>query len=114
MTTYRDLLGLDPDDALITDPDTGCTAYVVPDHDPITPDEWADSEDQSEAWDMLARGDVYGIVILDPDGKHADSCWGFYEAFSASDPDSYIRAEATSMLAYAVQTYRSSALWVTI
>jgi len=23
-------------------------------------------------------GEVYGYVVLDPDGKHADSCWGYY------------------------------------
>ena len=114
MTTYRDLLGIDPDNALITDPDTGCAAHVVPDTDPMTPDDWAEGEDWSEAWNLLERGEVYGIVILDPDGEHADSCWGFYEAFSIYDPDSYIRAESTAMLQSAVDTYRSSTLWVTI
>jgi hypothetical protein len=31
-----------------------------------------------ETFAQYLEGDVYGIVITDPDGEEVDSCWGFY------------------------------------
>jgi len=31
-----------------------------------------------DTYDQYLRGDVYGYVIEDEDGKEIDSCWGFY------------------------------------
>ena len=32
-----------------------------------------------ESYDQYLRGDVYGYVCENADGKETDSCWGFYE-----------------------------------
>lgn len=46
-----------------------------------------------ETFAMYLEGDVYGIVITDPDGEEVDSCWGFYGFDCAKE-------EATRMLNY--------------
>jgi hypothetical protein len=31
-----------------------------------------------EEWNQCLSGDVWGFIIEDENGKHVDSCWGFY------------------------------------
>ncbi len=31
-----------------------------------------------QVYDDYLTGSVYGYIIVDPDGEHGDSCWGFY------------------------------------
>jgi hypothetical protein len=106
---------LNKQDALIWHTTTGITAHVVQDDNPMRPDEW-ENPNQTD-WDMLDAldaGEVYGIVILDEQGEHLDSCWGFYEWFTPLNPDSYITATAREMLDHAVTCYEQAAVWVTI
>lgn len=35
-------------------------------------------EGEIETYDQFLRGDIYGYVVEDADGKELDSCWGFY------------------------------------
>ena len=31
-----------------------------------------------ETFDQYIRGDIYGFEVVDENGEHVDSCWGFY------------------------------------
>jgi hypothetical protein len=55
-----------------------------------------------EAWQQWAQGDVYGVVVRDPDGGVVDSCWGMYG-------DEYAMEEAERMLTDAIDTEREEA-----
>lgn len=35
-------------------------------------------EQEVETWDQYVSGDVYGVVVTDPEGNELESCWGFY------------------------------------
>lgn len=48
-----------------------------------------------ETWNQLLSGEVYGVVI-EQEGEHVDSCWGFYGR-------EYAEEEARRMLAGAVR-----------
>lgn len=47
-----------------------------------------------EIWDAYLSGEVYGYVVLDNNGEHVDSCWGFY-----GDMD-YMISEAKAAVDY--------------
>jgi hypothetical protein len=49
-----------------------------------------------ETFSQFLSGDVYGIVVSDPDGGEIDSCWGFYGY-------EYAEEEAEQMLESAME-----------
>jgi hypothetical protein len=49
-----------------------------------------------ETYNQYLTGDVYGVVVEDPDGTQRDSCWGFYG-------DDYAKEEAERMLTDAME-----------
>jgi hypothetical protein len=50
-------------------------------------------ESEVKTYDDYLTGNVYGYVILDPDGEDVDSCWGFY-----GDPNKYMVQECKSII----------------
>lgn len=55
-----------------------------------------------ETLDQYLRGDVWGYVVEDEDGKHLDSCWGFYG-------HKYCEDEANTAAAHLETSSRSEA-----
>jgi hypothetical protein len=53
-------------------------------------------QSEVEEYDQYLTGDVYGYVI-ERDGEHIESCWGFYGA-RPHDHDDYMRKEIDSMV----------------
>lgn len=49
-----------------------------------------------ETWNQYLSGDVWGCVIENDDGKHIDSCWGFYG-------HEYAKGEGERMLQHAIK-----------
>ncbi len=40
-----------------------------------------------QTYDDYLTGSCYGYQVLDEDGDHVDSCWGFYVSHDEKDPD---------------------------
>ena len=116
MNWYEDIIAdTDHTDARLVDHETGLAAYVVQDLDPQTPDEWAEGEDWSDAWQTLERGEVYGVIITGPDQCHVDSLWGIYDSeYGSWETSSYTYQTAQEMLTSSSTQYRQSSGWVVI
>ena len=55
-----------------------------------------------DEYSAYLRGDVYGFAVLDADGEHLDSCWGFYER-------DYCEARATEAAEYQAEQVAAEA-----
>lgn len=53
-----------------------------------------------ETYDEYLRGEIYGYEVLDADGEHLDSCWGFY-GYEVKEEDWYVLQEARAAADYA-------------
>ena len=54
-------------------------------------------------YDAWANGNVYGYIVISPDGQEVDSCWDFY-----ADPAEPLTADAPHGLAYPVSQARAA------
>lgn len=86
--------------------DSGQVGWIVMSHDEIK-SEWSVKRiskqlrekvysylrDEVKTYDHYLTGEVYGYEVLDDDGEHLDSCWGYYSEEEAE-------AEAKNMLEY--------------
>lgn len=54
------------------------------------------AQGEAETWRAWANGEVYGFIVEDEDGKHLDSCWGFYGWDGYKEAES----EAKSLIEY--------------
>jgi len=54
-------------------------------------------ESEVKTYDQFLRGEVYGFVIIDPDGDELDSCWGFF-----GDPEEYMVPECKSHIDHSI------------
>lgn len=54
-----------------------------------------------EEWNQYLSGEVYGYVVIDPEGEDGDSVWGYY-----GDWEKYCLQEAKSAVDYAVEQKR--------